>query len=214
MVSRSLFPHHCGMEDFMRFLSISRIVPIFTKLSEMTDADKIMNPHHLQHSGSDAANIRIRINPKIWIRILDHFWLTFRPWRSLLSPSTSCYPFVVIVRPVWPTQSGGGVGWLYSNERLSKMVYAHARRYWSIDIDWQVVYDWTEDWQVVARVTYSWVAVCGLRDWQVVEDGYEFFAKRQLVTLFSAPNYCGEFDNAGAMMSVDETLMCSFQVTW
>lgn len=26
---------------------------------------------------------------------------------------------------------------------------------------------------------------------QVVEDGYEFFAKRQLVTIFSAPNYCG-----------------------
>jgi serine/threonine-protein phosphatase PP1 catalytic subunit len=23
---------------------------------------------------------------------------------------------------------------------------------------------------------------------------------------------CGEFDNAGAMMSVDETLMCSFQI--
>lgn len=40
----------------------------------------------------------------------------------------------------------------------------------------------------------------------------KFFAKRQLVTLFSAPNYCGEFDNAGGMMSVDETLMCSFQV--
>ena len=32
---------------------------------------------------------------------------------------------------------------------------------------------------------------------QVVEEGYEFFAKRQLVTLFSAPNYCGEFDNSG-----------------
>jgi len=48
---------------------------------------------------------------------------------------------------------------------------------------------------------------------QVVEDGYEFFAKRQLVTIFSAPNYCGEFDNAGAIMSVDETLMCSFQVS-
>lgn len=48
---------------------------------------------------------------------------------------------------------------------------------------------------------------------KVVEDGYEFFAKRQLVTLFSAPNYCGEFDNAGAMMKVDETLMCSFQVS-
>lgn len=48
---------------------------------------------------------------------------------------------------------------------------------------------------------------------QVVEDGYEFFSKRQLVTLFSAPNYCGEFDNAGAMMSVDESLLCSFQVS-
>lgn len=49
---------------------------------------------------------------------------------------------------------------------------------------------------------------------QVVEDGYEFFSKRQLVTLFSAPNYCGEFDNAGAMMSVDESLLCSFQVSF
>jgi len=47
---------------------------------------------------------------------------------------------------------------------------------------------------------------------QVVEDGYEFFAKRQLITIFSAPNYCGEFDNAGAMMTIDETLMCSFKV--
>ena len=47
---------------------------------------------------------------------------------------------------------------------------------------------------------------------QVVEDGYEFFAKRQLITLFSAPNYCGEFDNAGAMMTVDDSLMCSFKV--
>lgn len=47
---------------------------------------------------------------------------------------------------------------------------------------------------------------------QVVEDGYEFFARRQLVTLFSAPNYCGDYDNAGGMMTVDEGLMCSFQV--
>jgi serine/threonine-protein phosphatase PP1 catalytic subunit len=47
---------------------------------------------------------------------------------------------------------------------------------------------------------------------QVVEDGYEFFGKRQLVTIFSAPNYCGEFDNSGALMSVDEELICSFQI--
>ena len=31
----------------------------------------------------------------------------------------------------------------------------------------------------------------------VVEDGYEFFNDRTLVTVFSAPNYCGEFDNFG-----------------
>ncbi|GAB5029856.1 serine threonine-protein phosphatase pp1-beta catalytic subunit [Nannochloropsis oceanica] len=47
---------------------------------------------------------------------------------------------------------------------------------------------------------------------QVVEDGYEFQASRQLVTLFSAPNYCGEFDNAGAMMCINEDLICSFRV--
>ncbi|KAF9604059.1 hypothetical protein IFM89_001934 [Coptis chinensis] len=47
---------------------------------------------------------------------------------------------------------------------------------------------------------------------QVVEDGYDFLADRQLVTIFSAPNYCGEFDNAGAMMNVNESLMCSFQI--
>ena len=47
---------------------------------------------------------------------------------------------------------------------------------------------------------------------QVVEDGYEFFGNRKLVTVFSAPNYCGEFDNSGAMMTVDENLVCSFQI--
>ena len=53
---------------------------------------------------------------------------------------------------------------------------------------------------------------------QVVEDGYEFFSSsgpngaRSLVTIFSAPNYCGEFDNAGAMMVVSKDLMCSFKI--
>lgn len=47
---------------------------------------------------------------------------------------------------------------------------------------------------------------------QVVEDGYEFFARRALVTLFSAPNYCGEFDNAGTIMTCDETMLCAFQI--
>ncbi|KAJ7662632.1 serine/threonine-protein phosphatase PP1 [Mycena polygramma] len=50
------------------------------------------------------------------------------------------------------------------------------------------------------------------RGHQVVEDGYEFFAKRHLVTIFSAPNYGGEFDNAGGIMSVDESLLCTFMI--
>ncbi|PSK37609.1 serine/threonine-protein phosphatase PP-Z1 [Candidozyma pseudohaemuli] len=46
----------------------------------------------------------------------------------------------------------------------------------------------------------------------VVEDGYEFFNDRTLVTVFSAPNYCGEFDNWGAVMSVSDELLCSFEL--
>ena len=47
---------------------------------------------------------------------------------------------------------------------------------------------------------------------QVVEDGYEFFCDRQLCTVFSAPNYFGVYDNSGALMSVDDSLMCSFSI--
>lgn len=47
---------------------------------------------------------------------------------------------------------------------------------------------------------------------QVVEDGYELIADRHLVTIFSAPNYCGEFENAGGMMVVGPDMMCSFRV--
>ncbi|ORZ36143.1 Metallo-dependent phosphatase-like protein [Catenaria anguillulae PL171] len=46
----------------------------------------------------------------------------------------------------------------------------------------------------------------------VVEDGYEFFGDRSLVTIFSAPNYCGEFNNLGAVMCVSEELMCTFEI--
>lgn len=51
-----------------------------------------------------------------------------------------------------------------------------------------------------------------VRAHQVVEDGYEFFGGRRLVTVFSAPSYCGEFDNAGGILSVEEDLKCSFMI--
>ena len=51
-----------------------------------------------------------------------------------------------------------------------------------------------------------------IRAHQVVDDGYEFFANRQLITIFSAPNYCGEFDNSAGIMIIDEALTCSLKV--
>lgn len=66
---------------------------------------------------------------------------------------------------------------------------------------------------VVQRFTQKHDLDLVCRAHECVQDGYEFFAKRQLVTIFSAPNYCGEFDNAGAMLSIDEDLLCSFQVS-
>ncbi|KAJ5379411.1 Serine/threonine-protein phosphatase PP-Z [Penicillium cosmopolitanum] len=48
------------------------------------------------------------------------------------------------------------------------------------------------------------------RSHAVVEEGYEFFGNKGLVTIFSAPNYCGEFDNCGAIMSVSKELLCNF----
>jgi len=51
-----------------------------------------------------------------------------------------------------------------------------------------------------------------VRAHQVVEDGFQFFDGRKLVTIFSAPNYCGEFDNCGATMIVDRHLKCRFRI--
>ncbi len=51
-----------------------------------------------------------------------------------------------------------------------------------------------------------------IRAHQVVDDGYEFFANRQLITIFSAPNYCGEFDNCAGILIIDESLTCSLKV--
>jgi len=50
------------------------------------------------------------------------------------------------------------------------------------------------------------------RGHQVVSKGYEFpfEPKKTVLTVFSAPNYCEEFGNRGAMLVVDNQLRCQF----
>ncbi|AEA38780.1 serine/threonine protein phosphatase type 1 alpha (nucleomorph) [Cryptomonas paramecium] len=47
---------------------------------------------------------------------------------------------------------------------------------------------------------------------QMVEKGFEFFNNRKLVTIFSAPNYCGEFKNFGAVLSINKFFECKFHI--
>ena len=46
----------------------------------------------------------------------------------------------------------------------------------------------------------------------MVDEGYEYFGNKELVTIFSAPDYCGEYGNKGAIMSVNEELICNFHI--
>ena len=48
---------------------------------------------------------------------------------------------------------------------------------------------------------------------QVVEQGYEFTHDQRVVTVFTAPNYCGQFQNCGATLCVGQNLECHFVVS-
>lgn len=51
-----------------------------------------------------------------------------------------------------------------------------------------------------------------LRAHQMTNDGYTFpfSPNKSVMTLFSAPDYCGQFGNKGAIMFIDENLLCKF----
>ena len=49
-----------------------------------------------------------------------------------------------------------------------------------------------------------------IRAHQVVDYGYQFFDDQNLVTVFSAPNYCGCNGNNGAVLKIKKNLDCSF----
>jgi hypothetical protein len=58
---------------------------------------------------------------------------------------------------------------------------------------------------------YKYLLARGYQSMKVVEDGYEFFADRKLVTIFSAPNYCGEFDNSGNLIIIVSTTLIEYR---
>ncbi|CAK5082459.1 unnamed protein product [Meloidogyne enterolobii] len=65
---------------------------------------------------------------------------------------------------------------------------------------------------VVARICQQLDIDLIVRAHQVVQEGVEFFANRRLITLFSVPHFARWYTNAGAIMSIDENLRCSFHV--
>nr|CDJ80243.1 Metallophosphoesterase domain containing protein [Haemonchus contortus] len=94
-----------------------------------------------------------------------------------------------------------------------------------IDLLWADPDQWVKGWQANTRgVSYVFgqdvvIEMCAklgidliARAHQVVQDGYEFFASKKMVTIFSAPHYCGQFDNFAATMKVSEDLVCNFSM--
>ncbi|EYB95648.1 hypothetical protein Y032_0157g3189 [Ancylostoma ceylanicum] len=92
-----------------------------------------------------------------------------------------------------------------------------------IDLLWADPDQWVKGWQANTRgVSYVFgqdvvIDTCQklnidliARAHQVVQDGYEFFASKKMVTIFSAPHYCGQFDNFAATM---KNSLCSVLLT-
>ncbi|CAG9535784.1 unnamed protein product [Cercopithifilaria johnstoni] len=48
-----------------------------------------------------------------------------------------------------------------------------------------------------------------IRGHQVAQEGYEFLHDKKCLTIFSAPNYCGELNNKAGILYVDESLHCT-----
>ncbi|GCB21227.1 serine/threonine-protein phosphatase PP1 [Aspergillus awamori] len=134
-----------------------------------------------------------RCNVKLWKTFIDCF---------------NCLPIVAIIDDKIFCTHGGLSPDLTSMDQIRRIMRP-------TDVSWGendrgVSFTFGPD--VVRRFTEKHDLDMICRAHECVQDGYEFFAKRQLVTIFSAPNYCGEFDNSGAMLSIDEDLLCSFQV--
>ncbi|EER18022.1 protein phosphatase type 1, putative [Perkinsus marinus ATCC 50983] len=156
--------------------------------------------------------VKRRFNVKLWKSFCEMFNLLplaatidekiFCVHAGLSPDITSMSAINNVKRPVEVPEEGLVCDLLWSDPEPGISGWADNDRGVSFTFGGDVVQDFLEkfDFDLVVRAH------------QVVEDGYEFFAQRQMVTIFSAPHYCGEFDNAGAMMSIRDDLMCSFQL--
>ena len=72
-------------------------------------------------------------------------------------------------------------------------------------------------WLFGSRVTSEFLHINGLdlvaRAHQLVMDGFQYWYKdSNLVTVWSAPNYCGRCGNVASMLNIDENLNRSFEL--
>ncbi|PVV02180.1 hypothetical protein BB560_003374, partial [Smittium megazygosporum] len=153
-----------------------------------------------------------RSNVKIWKTVVDTF--NVMPVAALvldkifcvhggLSPELDSFEQIQsIQRPVEVESQGLLNDLLWSDPSSSEVDWGDSDRGVSFCFGESVVE------QFVKKMGIDMIC----RAHMVVEDGYEFFAKRKLVTVFSAPNYCGEFDNSGGIMTVSDDLLCSFEI--
>jgi serine/threonine-protein phosphatase PP1 catalytic subunit len=91
------------------------------------------------------------------------------------------------------------------------------------DLMWSDPANITDKWGINSRgvsCTYNPEAISNFlknnklqllcRAHQLVSEGYKFFSNNKLVTVFSAPNYCGNCGNDGAVVKITDKLVCSF----
>ncbi|EIN13771.1 phospho protein phosphatase PPZ [Punctularia strigosozonata HHB-11173 SS5] len=166
-----------------------------------------------------------------------HFWLygfydeckrrcNIKTWKCFIDVF-NCLPIAAIVASKIFCVHGGLSPSLHSMEDIRRIQRPTDVPDYGLlnDLLWSDPSDTAVDWEDNERgvsycfgkaiindflMRYDMDLIC--RAHMVVEDGYEFWNDRTLVTVFSAPNYCGEFDNYGACMSVSEDLLCAFEL--
>lgn len=155
-----------------------------------------------------------KYNEDIWLRFNDVFmWL---PLAATISQRIFCvhgglspqlvdlFQIVNLSRPLAVSDEGMVSDLLWSDPSTDNSEWANNDRGVSFTYGINVVNRFLQK--------YDFDLMC--RAHQVVEEGYQFpfYPEQNLVTIFSAPNYCNEYRNKGAIMKVDDALCCNFVV--